>query len=223
MKHLLFFLVFLLICCNNHAQLTTVTGGNFGVSASAGMVLNQPQGSGWGYGVGLTTSFFEILFPEVAFSHTTSNFGVDSLNQEYTNQSNFLGLGLNDKIPLFSVAMGKSKHQECWYLNLKLLVDYQYKLRLGSRSNFDLAKTNESGLNLGLGIRPSYSGSDKSRVAWTFFYDVFYHLDLNKVDQPTLNSQIQQNGLYFRFTFLHYKTSDMLGGGSKKKAYNRKY
>lgn len=223
MKHLLVFIGIALIYTKNQAQLTTVTGGNFGVSASAGFVMNQPQGRGWGYGVGLTTSFFEILFPEVAFSHAVSDFGVDSMNQEYTNQSNFLGLGLNNKIPLFAVAMGKSKHQECWYLNLKLLVDYQYKFRLGSRSNFDFVKANESGLNLGLGIRPSYSGADKSRVAWAFFYDVFYHLDLNKVNQPVLNSQIQQNGVYFRFTFLHYKTSDMLGGGSKKKAYNRKY
>lgn len=223
MKHLLFFLVIVLVCTKNQAQLTTVTGGNVGFSASAGMVLNQPQGSGWGYGLGLTTSFFEILFPEVTFSHTSSNFGVDSMNQEYTNQSNFLGLGLNNKIPLFAIAMGKSKHQECWYLNLKLLVDYQYKFRLGGSSNFNFVEANESGLNLGLGVRPSYSGADKSRVAWAFFYDVFYHLDLNKTNQPTINSQIQQNGIYFRFTVLHYKTSDMLGGGSKKKAYNKKY
>ncbi len=205
------------------AQLATVTGGNIGASASGGIIMNKPFGNGFGAGFGVTTSFYEIFFPEIGFVYSSSSFGVDTSGENQVNKSSFLGLGLNNKVPLFSIKMGKSKHQECWYLNFKLLLDYQYKFRLASKSNFDFVEKNESGLNLGLGIRPSFSGSDKSRVAWAFFYDFYYHLDLNKTDQPAMGTSVQQNGLFFRLTVLHYKTSDMLGGGSKKKAYNRKY
>lgn len=223
MKKYLVIFVSVLSFVSLRAQLATVTGGNFGISASGGMMMSKPVGDGWGMGVGLTTGFFEVMFPELSYNYNSSTFGLDSTGEEYTNQSHFLGLGLNNKIPFLSIAMGKSKHQECWYLNFKLLVDYQYKFRVGSKSNFNFNQKNESGLNLGIGIKPDYSGADKSRVAWAFYYDVYYHLDLNKSDQPVLGSSLQQNGLFFRFTVLHYKTSDMLGGGSKRKAYNRKY
>lgn len=223
MKKGLFVFVFILIYSGATGQLATVTGGNFGASASFGAIMNKPTGNGWGMNLGLTTSFREIFFPEVSFGMSSSNYGIDSSGSKLINNSNYLGLGLNNKIPLFSIAMGKSKYHECWYLNLKLLLDYQYKFRLKHISSFDYNPQNESGINLGLGVRPSFSGSDKARVAWSFFYDVYYHLDLNKIDQPAIGGPVQHNGLFVRFTFLHYKTSDMLGGPSKKKAYNRKY
>ncbi|MCB9188454.1 MAG: hypothetical protein H6600_05000 [Flavobacteriales bacterium] len=218
-------ILFLLLFCHaiSFGQLATVTGGNFGASASVGMIMNKPTGSGWGTNIGLTTSFYEVFFPEISFGYSSSNYGIDSTGDDLINQSKFLGLGLNNKIPFLSIKMGKSKHQECWYLNFKLLFDYRYDFRFGNRSSFEFISKNENGINLGLGIRPSFSGSDKSRIAWAFFYDIYYHMDLNKTDQPILASTSQHNGLFFRLTFLHYKTSDMLGGGSKRKAYNRKY
>lgn len=224
MKKIIFlFLLGIGFVYHSFGQLATVTGGNFGASATGGMVMNKPMGSGFGVNLGLTTSFYEIFFPEVSFGYSSSTYGVDSTGDDLLNQSKFLGLGLNNKIPIISLKMGKSKHQECWYLNFKLLVDYRYDFRFGNRSNFEFVSKNENGINLGLGIRPSFSGADKSRVAWAFFYDVYYHMDLNKTNQPALGNTSQHNGLFFRFTFLHYKTSDMLGGGSKKKAYNKKY
>lgn len=223
MKNSILFLLFLLASISSIGQLTSVTGGNFGASASIGTVMNKPIGNGWGMNIGLTTGFYELFFPEISYGYSSSNYGVDSSGSELINNSNYLGLGLNNKVPLFSIAMGKSKHQECWYLNFKLLLDYRYQFRLKHISSFDYNPQNESGMNFGLGIRPSYSGADKSRVAWSFFYDVYYHLDLNKTNQPAVGGPVQHNGLYLRFTFLHYKTTDMLGGPSKKKAYNRKY
>lgn len=215
--------IILILPVSYWGQLATVTGGNFGASISGGLELNSPNGGGFGGSFGITTSFYEVLFPEIDYSYYSSDFGNDNNGDQLVNQSQMIGFGLNNKIPFGSIKMGKSKHQECWYLNLKLLFDYKYQLRIKDRSNFDFNPKNESGFNFGLGIRPSFSGSDKSRVAWAFFYDVYYHLDLNNSYQPTLNTDIKQNGLYLRFTFLHYKTSDMLGSGSKKKAYNRKY
>ncbi|CAG5087825.1 hypothetical protein [Parvicella tangerina] len=223
MKSILLVLLILAFSFAGNAQLSTVTGGNFGFSASGGLIMNKPFGSGLGANFGVTTSLYELFFPEISLGYSSSTYGVDTLGENQQNKSTFLGLGLNNKVPLFSLAMGKSKHQECWYLNLKLLLDYHYRFNLGSQSNFPFKAANESGLNLGIGIRPSFSGADKSRVAWAFFYDVFYHLDLNKTDQPSMGTSIQQNGLFFRLTVLHYKTSNMLGGGSKKKAYKRNY
>lgn len=223
MKKCLLLTMFIVLGLNSFGQLATVTGGNYGLSLSGGLLMNKPTGSGWGGDIGITTSFFEVVFPTINYGYMNSTFGFDSTGREYINKSHFLGLGVNNKIPFFSLRMGKSKHQECWYLNLKLLFDYNYRFRLNQVSSFDYQPRNETGLNFGLGIRPSYSGADKSRVAWAFFYDFYYHLDLNKSDQPVMGTSIQQNGVFFRITVLHYKTSDMLGGGSKKKAYNRKY
>jgi hypothetical protein len=223
MKKLITLLALVMLSLSHHAQLATVTGGNFGASLTLGSVMNKPEGTGFGGDIGLTTSFFEVVFPTVTYGIESASFGLDSSGSDLISKSHYLGFGVNNKVPVGSISMGKSSKYECWYLNLKLLLDFNYRLRLNNTSSFDFVPRNETGLNLGLGVRPSFSGADKSRVAWAFFYDVYYHMDLNKSDQPVLGTTVQQNGIYFRFTFLHYKTSDMLGSGSKKKAYNRKY
>jgi hypothetical protein len=202
-----------------------VSGGNFGVSLNGGYVINRPTGSGFGFGAGLTTSFREVVFPEVSYSYQSESYGADSLATDLGNTSNALGLGLNNKIPVFDISLGKSNKGECWHLLLKLLIDYKYNFMLSQKANFAFEKQNNHGFNFGLGFRPSYSGGHKSRVAWSYFYDVYYHLDLNKNDQMALQqSGWKQNGIYFRLTILHYKTSDFLNNGiDKKKAYKRKY
>lgn len=221
MKVIFLFMLSVVISIGAFGQLSTVTGGNVGASISGGYLLNKPAGNGLGLSAGVTTSFYEIFFPEVSYEISRYDLGTDTTGETIAGKDSYLGLGLNNKIPFFSLKMGKSKHQECWYLNFKILFDYKYRLALGS-SGVVLNPKNQSGINLGLGIRPSFSGADKSRVAWSFFYDFYYHLDLNKSEFGTL-SDIQQNGLFFRLTVLHYQTSDMLGSGSKKKSYKKKY
>lgn len=203
------------------SQLATVTGGNVGASVSVGALLNQPGGGGFGTSVGLTTGIREIFFPEIDYTFYKANYGEDSQGNSLKNQSFLLGMGLNNKIPIGSIKMGKSNKLECWVLNLKLLLDYKYKIKLSNQSNFGYPSGDEQLLNLGLGMRPWFSGSHKSRVAWTFFYDLYYQFDLNTSSYSGWN--FKQNGVYLRFTFLHHKTADMLGGSSKKKSYNKKY
>lgn len=216
--------LFALLTCfslTSFSQLAVVTGGNIGGSLSGGFLKNKPTGSGLEFSGGITTSFFEVFFPEIDFAHETYSLGQDSSGSNIEQKSNYIGVGVNNKFPVGSIALGKSSKGECWYLNLKLLFDYKHRFKIGS-SALTMNPTNQSGINVGIGIRPTFSGADKSRVAWSYFYDFYYHLDLNKSDFSNI-SGIQQNGFFFRFTLLHYKTSDMLGGGSKKKAYNRKY
>ncbi len=208
-----------------YSQLHEVSGGNVGVSLNAGIVKNSPVGSGFGFNGGITTSFRELIFPEVSFGYQSESYGFDSLSNEILNVSNNLGLSLNSKIPIWDISLGKSSKGECWHLLLKVLFDYKYSLMLRQVSTFDFDKQNNHGLNLGVGFRPAYSGGHKSRVAWSYFYDVYYHLDLNKNNQMALQQDgWKQNGLYFRLTILHYKTSDFLNNGiDKKKAYKRTY
>lgn len=201
------------------------SGGNIGLSFNGGMVMNTPKGTGHGFGAGITRGFGEVLFPEVSYQFQQESYGADTLAIEQTAASNNLGLGLNTKIPLFKVSLGKSSKAECWWLNFKLLLDYKYSWMLSNKSNFAFNKQNNNGFNFGLGIRPQYSGGHKSRVAWGYFYDVYYHMDLNKNNQPALAAgNWKQNGIYFRITILHYSTTDFLENGiNKKKAYRRKY
>jgi hypothetical protein len=209
----------------SYSQLYEVSGGNFGVSANAGYILNNPKGAGYSFGGGLTTSFGELFFPEVNYSFQKEGYGSDSSGINLSNSSHQLGLALNNKIQVFTLSLGKSNKGECWHLMFKLLLDYRYAWTLANNSNFAFEKQNDSGFNFGLGIRPSYSGGHKSRVAWSYFYDVYYHLDLNKNNQMALQENgWKQNGLFFRMTILHYKTSDFLSNGfDKKKAYKRHY
>lgn len=218
-------LVFLLFTSINYAQVHEVSGGNIGISLNGGLIMNTPTGAGYGFGGGLTTGFGEVLFPEVSYQFQKETYGLDSLGAEQSAQSNNLGLGLNSKIPIFHFKLGKSSKGECWWLNFKLLIDYKYAWMLSNKANFNFNKANNHGFNFGLGLRPSYSGGHKSRVAWSYFYDVYYHLDLNKNDQLALQeTNWKQNGVYFRITILHHTTSDFLKTGiDKKKAYKRKY
>lgn len=218
---LLFLAVLSFICIFGFSQLAVVTGGNVGGSFSAGYLKNNPTGKGFEFSAGITTSFYEVFFPEIDFAREVYSLGLDSAGSNIEQKGNYIGVGVNNKLPIGSIALGKSSKGECWYLNLKLLFDYKYRFKIGT-SALNMSPANQSGINLGIGIRPTFSGADKSRVAWSYFYDFYYHLDLNKSDYSNI-SGIQQNGFFFRFTLLHYKTSDMLGGGSKKKAYNRKY
>jgi hypothetical protein len=218
-------IVFLLSFQFNSAQMNEVSGGNIGLSANGGLILNSPSGAGFGFEAGVTTSFGGMIFPELNYSKRTESYGVDSLNTELSSSSSFLGLGVNNKIPIWSLKLGKSTKGECWWLNFKLLLDYNYRWMLNNTSNFNFTKGNESGLNLGLGLRPAYSGGHKSRVAWSYYYDVYYRLDLNKSKHPEISSESwKQNGLFFRVTVVHHKTSDFLDSGiNKRKAYGRKY
>jgi hypothetical protein len=202
-----------------------VSGGNIGLSANGGLVLNSPEGKGFGFGAGLTTSLGGMIFPEVNFSKRSESYGVDSLGTTRSGSSSFLGLGLNNKIPIWTIQLGKSSKGECWYLGVKFLLDYNYRWALKNTSNFNFTKANESGLNLGIGIKPSYSGGHKSRVAWSYYYDIYYHLDLSKTNHPDISAgSWKQNGLFFRVTVTHHKTSDFLDSGiNKRKAYGRKY
>ncbi len=208
-----------------NAQLHEVSGGNVGISLNGGYVMNTPKGSGFGMGGGLTTTFGEVLFPEVFYQFQKETYGSDSLANDLSAASHNLGLGLNSKIPIFHFSLGKSSKGECWWLNFKLLLDYKYAWMLSNKSNFNFEQANNHGFNFGLGIRPAYSGGHKSRVAWSYFYDVYYHLDINKNNQLALQETgWKQNGIYLRLTILHYSTSDFLDNGiNKKKAYRRKY
>lgn len=218
-------LITLLINISIMSQAYEKSGGNFGISLNGGYVLNSPKGNGFGFGAGITRGFGEVLFPEVSYQFQSETYGVDSLNEMQTSTSNNLGLGLNSKIRIFRIKLGKSSKVECWWLNVKLILDYKYAWMLSNKSNFNFNKFNNHGFNFGLGIRPAYSGGHKSRVAWSYFYDVYYHLDLNKNNQMALQENgWKQNGLYFRLTILHYSTSNFLENGiNKKKAYRRKY
>ena len=224
MKKVLTYFSFLIVI-SSHAQVHEVSGGNYGVSLNGGLVMNTPTGKGFGFGAGITTGIKELIFPEISYSYQNESYGLDSSQVELSNTSNFIGLGLNNKIPIFDISLGKSNKGECWHLLLKLLFDYKYNFMLSQKSNFSFEKLNTHGFNFGLGLRPAYSGGHKSRVAWSYFYDVFYHLDLNKNDQMALQeSGWKQNGIYFRLTILHHKTSDFLNNGiNKKKAYKRHY
>ncbi len=223
----------ILLSFNISSQMHQVSGGNIGLVAFGGMSTNKSSlenyktNGGYFFGVGATTSIKNFLFPEIHYSLSDVNYGTnDSLNLNYQNKNQSLGFSLNSKLHFYSLRLGKSTKGECWWLNLKLLAGYNYALHFSNKSNFQsFANQNDSRLEFGLGINPKYSGGHKSRVAWSYFYDIVYRLDLNKNNNFKLQdaSGWQQNGIFFRVTILHHKTSDFLGGNQKKKSYGKKY
>jgi len=219
MKQLLVILCFLPF--SPFAQMNEVSGGNIGLNLSAGSLLMKPSGGGFEQRLGVTSSLAEVIFGDVSIASSQERYTFDSL-PDFTNNVLKLGLSINNKIPIYSLKLGKSNRGECWYFNFKFLLDYKFDKILRTSTNF--SNSNQHGLNLGLGLRPSYSGGHKSRVAWSFFYDVFYHMDLNNSINPAISSEnYRQNGVYFRLTVLHHKTYDFLDQGiNKKKAYKRK-
>jgi len=224
-------LLLVLICFHVKAQMHEVSGGNIGVTLFGGGKMNTSSASDIKYsngliaGIGLTTSLAEVIFPEIHYSFASTKYGVDSIGNILENKSNVLGMSLNSKIPVYSLSLGKSSKWECWYMNIKLLLGYNYSINLSNKNNFNYLNKNDQLLEVGLGINPRYSGGHKSRVAWSFIYDFVYRLDFNKNDRFSIENQSdwKQNGFFFRLTILHYKTFDFLGGTSKKKSYKRKF
>ncbi len=210
-----------------------VSGGNIGLVAFGGLSNNKTNlenystKGGYFFGVGATTSIKNFLFPEVHYSFSDLNYGNnDSLGLIYQNKTQSLGFSLNSKLHFYSLRLGKSSKGECWCLNLKLLAGYSFALHFSDKSSFqDFSSQNDNRLEFGLGINPKYSGGHKSGVAWSYFYDIVYRLDLNKNNSFNLHNATgwQQNGIFLRVTILHHKTTDFLGGNQKKKSYGKKY
>ena len=228
MKSLLF-LILMLCSINYYSQMNEVTGGNIGLSLLGGGKLNSSGNIAYSpdilWGVGVTTALGDIIFPEVHYMRSKTNYGINYLGRGLMNNTSTLGIGLNTKLPVYSLSLGKSSKGECWYMNIKLLVDYIYSVNFKNKTNFTYTNQNDHVLSLGLGINPKYSGGHKSRVAWSYFYDFGYRLDLNKNDGFSIGDQTnwKQNGFFFRLTIVHYKTSDFLGGNKEKKSYKMRY
>ena len=219
-------LMFIFLSFNSYSQMNEVSGGNIGLSFFGGGKLNSSSTSssysaGLMWGVGITTAIRNIIFPEVSYGSSKTMYGADTLGNALENNSNELGMGINSKIPIYNLSLGKSSKGECWYLNIKFLLDYKYSVNFKNKTNFTYTSQNDHLLNLGIGINPKYSGGHKSRVAWSYFYDVGYRLDLNKNDGFSIDDQTdwKQNGFFFRLTIVHHKTSDFLGGNKPKKSY----
>jgi len=227
-----FIVVFVtIISITSHSQMNEVTGGNIGVSLFGGMKYNTSTSkaykapTGFLLGAGVTTSIAGVLYPEINYAYSKVGYGVDSLANLLETKTNCLGLNLNAKIPAFFFSLGKSSKGECWGVNINLLAGYVYGINFNNRSNFNYINKNDQALEIGIGIRPEFSGGHKSRVAWSYNYELVYRFDLNRNSNFSIenNSGWKQNGLFFRLTIMHYKTSDFLGGNKKKKSYKRKY
>jgi len=224
-------LTFSVLCLSGSAQMNEVSGGNIGLTIHAGAETNASSLDyksplGMVYGFGLTTRLADLVFPTVQFESSSLKYGfADSNTTMFTNRSSSLGLGANFKIPVFSIALGKSNKGECTYLRMKLLVGYNYAINFKDKANFDYVNKNDQQLEFGFGINPRFSGGHKSRVAWNYYFDFVYRFDLNKNNGfTTVNgTDWTQNGFFFRFTVLHHKTSDFLGGNKPKKSYKKKY
>jgi len=212
------------------AQMNERIGRPFGISAFGGLKMNSSMdgyknSSGFLTGFGVTTSIANVVFPELNYSFSNTSYGEDSIGKNLINKSKSLGFSLNSKISAFYISLGKSSKQECWGLGVKLLLGYNYSLNFKNDFNFNYVNQNDSGLELGLGINPTYSGGHKSRVSWSYYYEIIYRLDLNKNNQFAIDthSAWQQNGLFIKLTVLHYNTFNFLARPSKEKSYKRKY
>ena len=80
MKSLLF-LSLILFSINYYSQMNEVTGGNIGLSLLGGGKLNSSDNIDYSpgilWGVGVTTALSDIVFPEVNYMCSKTNYGID--------------------------------------------------------------------------------------------------------------------------------------------------
>jgi hypothetical protein len=225
-------LLFSLFILSFEAQMHEKTGKNIGLSLYGGLNYTSVKESAIKfkpnhfYGAGITRSFGDIIFPEINYTYGKGNYGLnDSLAEEFINANHSLGLSLNSKLNIFRFSMGKSNKGECTWLNVKLLLGLNYSFHFQNKANFPMSHKNDFFLESGIGILPKYSGGHKSRVAWSYYFDLVFRYDATKNTSFMVNevTGFRNNALMLRLTIVNYRTYDFLGGNQKKKSYNKKY
>jgi len=217
------------------AQMHEKTGKNIGMSFYGGLNYTSVKEStlkfnpNYFYGAGITRSFRDIIFPEVNYTSSKSIYGLNDtigkFDSELVNVNHSLGLSLNSKLTMFRFSLGKSNKGECTWLNVKLLLGLNYSFHFQNKANFPMSHKNDFFLESGIGILPKYSGGHKSRVAWSYYFDLVFRYDATKNTSFMVNdvTGFRNNALMLRLTIVNYRTYDFLGGNQKKKSYNKKY
>jgi hypothetical protein len=210
-------------------QMHQKKGGNIGVSGLGGLSLTHPdahsskKSMGSVVSLGITRSFRDLLFPEINYSFFTTAYGINGSGENTTVQHHAIGIGLPAKLNFYTLRLGKSNKGECTLLRMNLLLGYYYLHPIKNKTDLGVNFPDEHIFEVGLGVLPQWSGGHKSRVAWSYFMDMGYRLDLNK-NAALINSFSgwKTNGVFIRLTIIHYKTMDFLGGNTKKPAYKQK-
>jgi hypothetical protein len=220
---------FVLISVSFSAQMHQKKGGNIGVALLGGMVMTKPDidpsksSNGPIMSAGVTRSFRNLLFPEINYTFFKTGYGTSVLGDASVVAHHAIGVGLPAKLNFYTMRLGKSNKGECTLLRLNILAGYYYLHQVKNQPSLGIDFPGEHALELGLGFLPQWSGGHKSRVAWSYFIDAGYRIDLNK-NKAIVHSNTgwKSNGAFLRLTIVHYKTVDFLGGNAKKPAYKQK-